>query len=246
MRLAARLYPRPWRERYGAEFDALLEDSTPRAGDLADIVMGAAIMQTKMWNSYWRVALAAGVAGALLAGAASLAIKNRYRSNATLLLKSSGMSQDELRRVGTQMNQAVMSRDSLIDVIRSPELGLYGKERQTIPLEDIANNMQKDVEVAVLRRVRGSDRAIAMRVAFKYDDPAKARGVVTKLVTAFQTEALRKSEQGYSLEVLDRPSIPQHPVFPNRGKISIEGALAGIFLAVLTLLVWRHTRRQPA
>ncbi len=42
--LAARLYPRQWRARYGPEFDALLEDVNPRFGDLLNIVKGAMFM----------------------------------------------------------------------------------------------------------------------------------------------------------------------------------------------------------
>jgi hypothetical protein len=41
IRWAARLYPRAWRERYGAEFDALLEDMSPSLGDVCDVVRDA-------------------------------------------------------------------------------------------------------------------------------------------------------------------------------------------------------------
>jgi hypothetical protein len=35
------LYPEAWRERYGAEFDALLEDVSPSFGDVCDVLGGA-------------------------------------------------------------------------------------------------------------------------------------------------------------------------------------------------------------
>ena len=38
MRWAARLYPATWRNRYAAEFDALLEDISPSLGDLCDVL----------------------------------------------------------------------------------------------------------------------------------------------------------------------------------------------------------------
>jgi len=38
IRWAARLYPKAWRERYGAEFDALLDDISPSLGDLCDVL----------------------------------------------------------------------------------------------------------------------------------------------------------------------------------------------------------------
>ncbi|HTX78405.1 MAG TPA: hypothetical protein VMC62_01990, partial [Longilinea sp.] len=36
-----RLYPRPWRERYGEEFDMLLEECLHSPLDVVDIVLGA-------------------------------------------------------------------------------------------------------------------------------------------------------------------------------------------------------------
>jgi hypothetical protein len=41
LRWAARLYPESWRERYGAEFDALLADISPSFGDVCDVLGGA-------------------------------------------------------------------------------------------------------------------------------------------------------------------------------------------------------------
>jgi hypothetical protein len=38
IRWAARLYPATWRHRYGAEFDALLDDISPSLGDLCDVL----------------------------------------------------------------------------------------------------------------------------------------------------------------------------------------------------------------
>jgi len=45
MKLLARLYPSSWRERYGAEFEALLEDTNPSAWDAIDVLWGALKMQ---------------------------------------------------------------------------------------------------------------------------------------------------------------------------------------------------------
>ncbi|MEZ5316072.1 MAG: hypothetical protein R2752_01585 [Vicinamibacterales bacterium] len=41
-RILLRLYPRSWRERYGAEMAVLLEDVPPRARDLVDLAIGCA------------------------------------------------------------------------------------------------------------------------------------------------------------------------------------------------------------
>jgi len=41
IRWAARLYPEAWRDRYGAEFDALLDDISPSLGNLCDVLGNA-------------------------------------------------------------------------------------------------------------------------------------------------------------------------------------------------------------
>jgi hypothetical protein len=45
--IAAKLYPRRWRERYGAEFDALMEDVDADWRELANVLGGAVKMQWK-------------------------------------------------------------------------------------------------------------------------------------------------------------------------------------------------------
>src|SRR5690242_3070098 len=50
IRVAARLYPKAWRTRYGSEFAALLEDIKPGWGGFLDIVKGALAMQVLTWN----------------------------------------------------------------------------------------------------------------------------------------------------------------------------------------------------
>lgn len=49
LKLLARLYPARWRDRYGAEFDALLDDISPSFGDLCDVLGGA--LRARMLSS---------------------------------------------------------------------------------------------------------------------------------------------------------------------------------------------------
>ena len=46
----ARLYPRPWRVRYGREFEALLEDANLTWRDLGDVIAEALRMRLRTWN----------------------------------------------------------------------------------------------------------------------------------------------------------------------------------------------------
>jgi len=67
VRLVARLYPRSWRERYGAEFEALLDDAfmdklMADGRSVIDVFAGAVIMQVQRWKSFGPVVLIATVA----------------------------------------------------------------------------------------------------------------------------------------------------------------------------------------
>lgn len=52
MRWLLRLYPRAWRERYGAELEALLEDSPPSVRDVADLIWSALLLRLR-WLPLW-------------------------------------------------------------------------------------------------------------------------------------------------------------------------------------------------
>jgi hypothetical protein len=49
IRWTARLYPATWRNRYAAEFDALLDDISPSLGDLSDVL--ADVLRVRMTTS---------------------------------------------------------------------------------------------------------------------------------------------------------------------------------------------------
>jgi hypothetical protein len=54
--MAARLYPRVWRERYGDEFEALLDDVRPTWRDAGDILAGAVKVHLTTGSSYLKFA----------------------------------------------------------------------------------------------------------------------------------------------------------------------------------------------
>ena len=49
------------------------------------------------------------------------------------------------------MQQEILSRGSLTELIQRPSLDLYTKERQTKPMEDIVEMMRKDIKLAISR-----------------------------------------------------------------------------------------------
>ena len=81
----ARLYPSVWRNRYGAEFEALLDDRAPRLRDTFDVLLGALKMQMSTL-SFVRITLASCLFGLLAALAISFAVPAKYVSQSLILV----------------------------------------------------------------------------------------------------------------------------------------------------------------
>jgi hypothetical protein len=64
IRWAAGCYPKAWRERYGAEFDALLEDVSPSLHDVCDVLRDALRARLTPPVEPWVASLAASSSGA--------------------------------------------------------------------------------------------------------------------------------------------------------------------------------------
>ena len=153
----ARLYPRSWRARYGDEFDALLDDAGGGVRVFADVLGGALKMQL-LTGSYWRPAALAALAGAILAGAISLRVPDRYVSSAVVKVGATDLAAQQL--------QEVLSRTSLAALIQRPSMRLYPGERYRMPMEDIVEQMRtRDI------RVRRSGDTLT--ISFEYPDRQK-------------------------------------------------------------------------
>jgi hypothetical protein len=59
IRWVAFCYPKTWRERYGAEFDALLEDMSPSLGDVGDVLRDVVRVRLMMPREPWLASVAA-------------------------------------------------------------------------------------------------------------------------------------------------------------------------------------------
>jgi len=91
LRAVSHLYPRAWRQRYGEEFDALIDDLAPRWRDVIDTIAGALIMQIS------RLALAPvvlGLAGAVVGAALALTIPPGYASSSSVLVQMADPAAD--------------------------------------------------------------------------------------------------------------------------------------------------------
>ena len=249
---AARLYPARWRERYGAEFSALLDDLEPGWKDFLNVIGGALRMQMAEWRSYAKTAGVLGAVGAVMAVAASFVAPRKYTSTAVMRITSSPpgqpVSSGTLGRLAS-MEQEIMSRGSLANLIQRPALNLYRNERQRLPMEDIIEAMRKDVRIEAMEP-GGANGARAFRIAYSYGDQGKAQAVVRELVTKFTEENVQRArilartqdrpEDGGNLEVLHPASLPASPVGPSRVIFVAWGLGLGVLTGLLTALARSH------
>jgi hypothetical protein len=160
IRSLVRLYPARWRDRYWTEFDALLEDMSPGWRDLFDVLKGALTMQISM-TALGKSATAFGVTGALLAGAFSLTLRDRYRSEA-FVVAGRKVEPPEL----AQFVRMSFSKDSLIGIMEKQHL--YARERVKESMDDIIVKMRRDIRVAI----QGPS---SFEVSFDYPDASQAQ-----------------------------------------------------------------------
>ena len=227
IRWTARLYPAIWRERYGGELDALIEDIQPQWEDLFNVLLGALRMQMTTRNSL-KILGTVALAGALAAGVLAFRTPDRYVSTAVMRITPAGQADSDhqraLDRLG-ELQQEVLSRTSLAQIIQQPALNLYPEDRKRIPLEDVVENMRKALRFQVMQTQGGG--VPAFLISFEYPDKFKAQAVVRELVASFfRQNHLERGDEGSSaagiLEVLDRANLPQRSFYPNR--LMIVGA----------------------
>ena len=219
--LAAKLYTRQWRARYGAEFDALMEDVEPDWAEFVNVLGGAVQMQLKNETAYLKLAAVLAVIGAVAGLGVSLRVPDRYTASAAIKV-TPGAEDDPGKTVEhlTQMQQEILSRNSLAELIQRPALNLYQRERRNLPLEDIVQNMRnKDIRIAPAP----GDPSV-MNISFTYPDRRLAQAVTQQLVNRFmETNAVVNKQRqamwrnawqedgppGPAMEVVAQPSDPR-------------------------------------
>jgi len=242
IRLAARLYPARWRQRYGAEFDALIEDAACTWRDVLDVLRGALEIHMNSW-SFRKLASVCAVAGAAVAAGVALQIPDRYVSEAVFRL--SGEAPPQYFR--DQVLERAFSRDALTDLITRDNL--YPADRRQVPLENVVGRMRHDIGIKMLPNVTGDPRPSAVLLQYRYPNPAQAqsttRELVSKIVEANLVAAEAKAGHRLTVQLASPPSLPQAPGSPNRLVITAGGVAAGVLLAAIAVLAMRF-RRQPA
>jgi hypothetical protein len=212
------LYPRAWRDRYGSEFRALLDDIPPTWRTLFDVFGGALKMQIKIWSP-WKIVAAFAIVGVLGSAAFTLTIPARYVSTAVI----NGSEQELITSI-----QRVESRQSLTQLI--VEENLYPSERAHIPIEEVIAQMkQKDINI---RLIGGQ----AFAVSFSSADAEQAQRTTQRLASQLVGGNIGR--------VVDPAKLPVAPVSPRLSKNLVMGLIAGMVLGSLFALfaglkVWK-------
>jgi hypothetical protein len=196
VRNLARLYPASWRARYGAEFDALLEDVRPSARQALDVFLGAMSMQMTTWN-FGKIVAVSAVAGLGLASIGAFLKPAQYDSSTKIEIYGSDSAAlsaiDGISRV-------ILSRESLTAVIQ--KYNLYPRERRHESLDELVTTMENAI---ALHSVMGNPPARNLALDFKYSDPKVAQEVNADLVRMFLQDDFKMA--------MAHPDGPHHMLF---------------------------------
>ena len=233
IRLATALYPRAWRKRYSEEFAATLEDMPTQSwGTVWDVAKGALVMQIRQNGaSMAHTAAKFGTAFMTLAFAGSLAIPNRYISNAAVDVR------------GTDRASVAVTVQRTLTAKRLQELigkhHLYAADGAPIPAGDAFDTMRRNIGVSRLNESKGASR---LEVSFQYSDPAVAQRVTADLTDAI-IEENAQTNSGATLSVADSASKPVDSAFPNRTLIALMGLAGGALIGFVWSLLMRPRER---
>jgi hypothetical protein len=239
--LAVRLYPARWRERYGPEFDALLEDINPGFGDLLNVVKGALLLQVSLSNVPL-MAAAFALVGIFVAGLVSIETPRRYASTTVIAIDSAYLP-DEFRQPSLlEVAPHVFGDGSLTRLIE--QNGLYSDEFTRRPMVDRLKQFKENLIVA-------SISPYAWKVSFTYPDSVKAQKVTSDLMLGLcrggihVTEQLAPNEEiraHLHMRVIDDPQAAlAGPSLSEMISLGLgAGALAGIAIALM------RRRMQPS
>lgn len=237
VRVLVWLYPSSWRKRYGAEFEALLEDATPSALDGFDILLGALKMRmtTGVFTKITLAGLAVGIAVATLVFVAS---PKHYRSEVSFTFTPS--NQFTTHVLEALQRKSVFSKESLTSLIQ--DRNLYPNERTRIPMDAVIDEMKRNIHVYSIPTVPpGKQDEIRFVLQFEHSDRNLAKEVNEELVSQFLNGIsdlpLVDPHASIFFHILDSPTLPLNPVGPNLARSSSVGLLVGL-LTGLALTIW--------
>ncbi len=228
-KLATNLYPRWWRDRYGEEFAALLEDARPGLRGTLDIVKSALWLQLTTY-SFKRTVLAGALAGVAVAMIVSLFATPQVASTGHLILIARETPDNAPRVLGNEF-QRLMSNTltdaNLASIIR--KLDLFHNERQRMQRNEVLALMKSSIAISMATRATNST---TVEIRFEYPEPRKAVLTVEELTTSLQ-QANRAKGEVRSF----RTALPTVAIYPYRRNMVVAGLVLGVILSVAHALM---------
>jgi hypothetical protein len=239
LHLAARLYPGAWRDRYGVEFQALLDETKPAWRDVVDVLNGG--LQMRLRRAHPAITVAAfSIAGALGAGAIAFSTADRFASAGTMTMRPGGPSTAaeaaRLEDVMPRLARAAFSRDTLMGIIEKHNL--YPSERAQSSTEDVVNRMRGDIGIQLISRS-------VVEVSFASADARQVQQVTDDLMRQLVRSNLYEGA-GSVVQLIDPPDEPQVSVRPRRVTVAGLGGLGGGALIGTLIGLLRRRVSQPA
>lgn len=145
-------------------------------------------------------------AGIVASVVVAFLLPNSYISHATMEITPAQISENIVQSTITtalneriqQMQTNIMSRTNLSSIINDPRLMLYKDDLKTRPLEDVIDDMKKDITISYVTLPGALGKgASAFNISFIYPDKYKAQQTVTTLISKFEEEnqTSQKSQQ---------------------------------------------------
>jgi uncharacterized protein involved in exopolysaccharide biosynthesis len=239
LRLAARLYPAAWRDRYGVEFQALLDETKPSWRDVVDVLNGGLQMRLRRAHPALTVAVF-GIAGAVGAGAIAFSTTNRFESTGTMIVRpgdpSTASKTARLENVMPRLARDAFSRDTLMYIIEKDHL--YRSERAQSSTEDVVNRMRGDIGIQLISRS-------IVQVSFTSADFRQTQQVADDLMRQIVRSNLYEGS-GSVVQLIDPPDEPQVSVSPRRVAVASLCGLGGGALIGTLIRLLRRRVSQPA
>jgi len=199
-RFAVTLYPAAWRERYGEELRALVEDARPGWASVFDLLRGAMRMRAR-GLAFAKLAAVLAVGGAVAGLGISFLFTPKYVSTAVgeMRLTSPG-PRERLFEVLEQIKSDATSRRALASLIQDPTLNLYATERRRLPLEDVEDTMRASLRILIapVDPSKREPQPVVFSVRFAYPDRNKAQAVVNASISRMIESEVAKAIVGVS------------------------------------------------
>jgi uncharacterized protein involved in exopolysaccharide biosynthesis len=173
----------------------------------------------------WKLAGALGLAGAIAGAALAFALPPRFGSMAVLRYEAADEAAAK-GRLGEMVAQ--ITNDASLRVMVQ-QFNLYPGETGA------AGRLREHLHIAAI----GS--APAMVIRFEDKDPYTAQRVVSGVIGRLMEESIQSNVRAgvaldMTIELLDPPSLPLNPVFPNRAMVASSGLFLGLACAVVMKL----------